>query len=124
MLKLLKIKKKKNFDKTVGKQGINRNLECVRELFNKNRVLTSTEKYVSQPSIKSIKVTMNGTNSNFSFKFVNQDHIFYKVNVIDGNKASKRSDIPNKIIKQNINIVSCILHHYFNNSLFDSFQVN
>ena len=81
---------KKYFDKIVGNKGIYRNRESARESFNKNPVLTSIEKYSSHPSVKNIKSKMNGTNLNFSFKFVKQDQVFKEIKKLDRNKASKK----------------------------------
>lgn len=33
---------------------------------------------------------MNGINSNFSFKFVNQDQLFKEIKKLDANKASQK----------------------------------
>ena len=33
---------------------------------------------------------MNDINSNFSFKFVDQDQVFKNVKMLDGNKASQK----------------------------------
>ena len=56
---------KSYFDKVVGNLDINRNLECVRESFKEDPVLTSIQKYAAYSSIKNIRSRMNGINSNF-----------------------------------------------------------
>ena len=62
---------------------------------------------------------MNNIDSSFSFKLVDQDQVFKEIKKLDGIKASQKNDIPMKIMKKNINIVSYILFHNFNNPLFD-----
>ena len=63
---------------------------------------------------------MNGVNSNFSFKIVDQDQVFKEIKKLDWNKASLKNDILIKTIKENIDIISYILYHNFRNSSFYS----
>ena len=58
---------------------------------------------------------MNDINSNFSFKFVDQDQVFKNAKMLDGNKASQKNDITIKMVKTNIDILFYIL--YFISSL-------
>lgn len=55
---------------------------------------------------------MNGIQLYFSFKFVNQGQVFKEIRELNGNKASQK-------MKKNIDIMSYILYHNLNNSLFD-----
>ena len=64
---------KNYFDKIVGNFNINQNLECFQKSFKEDLVLVSIEKYATHSSIKNIKSRMNGINSNFLFRFVDQD---------------------------------------------------
>ena len=86
-------------------------------------VLASTEKYATHSTIKMIKSRMNDIKSNFFSKFFDQVQVFKEIKKLDGNKASQKNDIPIKIIKKNVDIISYILYHNFNN-LTLSFQVN
>ena len=50
-------------------------------------------------------------NSNFSFKFVDQDQVFKEIKKLCGNKDSQKIDIPIEIMKKNIDIsfIFCII---------------
>ena len=63
---------------------------------------------------------MNGINSNFSFKFVDQDQAFKEMKKLDGNKAGQKKSKSIKIIKKNIDIIYYTLYQNFNYSLFFS----
>ena len=47
------------------------------------------EKHATLSSIKNIKSRMNGINSNFSLKFVDQNQVFKELK-LDGNKARQK----------------------------------
>ena len=70
---------KNYFDKIVGNFNINQNLECVQKSFKEDLVLVSIKKYATHSSIKNIKSRMNGINSNFLFRFVDQDQDLKKL---------------------------------------------
>ena len=53
----------------------------------------------------------------FNFKFTSHEETEKEVNNLKIKKASQKSDIPLKIIKENIDIISYFLHHNFNSSL-------
>ena len=53
----------------------------------------------------------------FNFKFTSHKVTEKEVNNLKFKKASQKSDIPVKIIKENVDIVSYFLYHNFNNSL-------
>ena len=78
---------KNYFDKIFGNLDINQNLECLRETLKEDPILTSVGKYATYSSIKTIKSRMNDINSNFSFKFVDQDQVFKEIKKLDGNEA-------------------------------------
>ena len=75
-------------------------------------------KYKNHPSIKAIndKIEKPG-NSIFNFKFTSHEETEKEVNNLKIKKASQKSDIPLKIIKENVDIISYFLYHNFNNSL-------
>ena len=97
---------KNYFNKVVGNLDINQNLECVQDSFKEDPVLGLVEKYATHCNIKNIKCRMNEINSNFSFKFVAQDQFFKEIKKLDGNKSSRKSDIPIKIMKESSDIIS------------------
>ena len=55
--------------------------------------MTSNENYATHSNIKNIKSRMNGINSKFFSKIVEQDQVFKESKKIDGNKASLKNDI-------------------------------
>ena len=54
------------------------------------------------------------------FNFETKNKILAEIHNLDKEKAYQESDIPVKIIKDNINIFSEFILHTFNNSLFDA----
>ena len=63
-----------------------------------------------------------GTNDlSFSFKFIDRKKIFNELQKLKNKKACQGSDIPVKIIKENINIITDFIYNNFNNSLFSSY---
>ena len=56
-------------------------------------------------------------NPSFSFEFTSYEEIVKEVNSLKIRKVSQKTDIPVRIIKENIDIVSYFLYHNFNNSL-------
>ena len=61
---------------------------------------------------------MGKRNLSFSFKFINRKKIFNGLQKLKSKKACQGSDIPVKIIKENINIITDFIYNNFNNSLF------
>ena len=47
-------------------------------------------------------------------------NFFTEIQNLNSRKASQQNDIPVKILKENSDICSYILHHNFNNSLFSN----
>ena len=75
-------------------------------------------KYKNHPSIKAITDRMEKLgNPIFNFKFTSHEEIEKEVNNLKIKKASQKSDIPVKIINENVDIISYFLYHNFNNSL-------
>ena len=61
------------------------------------------------------------TNSNkFSFKYEETKKFLTEIQNLNSRKASQQTDRPAKILKENSDICSYILHHNFSNSLFSS----
>ena len=56
----------------------------------------------------------------FSFNFETKNKILAETNNLNNKKACQESDIPLKIIKDNIDIFSEFIFHNFNNSIFDA----
>ena len=65
-------------------------------------VLKANEKYKNHPSIKAIKE--RNINKVFKFQSISRSDIKKEIFSLDSSKASQESDIPTKIIKQNVDI--------------------
>ena len=63
---------------------------------------------------------MNNKNMSFSFSFVTKETILNELRKLNPQKACQESDIPVKIIKENLDIVSNFVYNNCNNSLFSS----
>ena len=65
---------------------------------------------------------MMGTNNlSFSFKFIDRKKIFNELQKPKSKKACQESDIPVKIIRENIDIIIDFIYNNVNNSLFSSY---
>ena len=65
---------------------------------------------------------MMGTSKlSFSFKFIDRKRIFNELQKLKSKKSFQGSDIPVKIIKENIDIISDFTYNNFNKSLFSSY---
>ena len=64
---------------------------------------------------------MGTNNLSFSFKFIDRNKIFNELQKLKRKKAGQGSDIPVKLIKENINIITDFIYSIFNNSLFSSY---
>ena len=56
-------------------------------------------------------------NSTFGFNFISHGDVVKEPNKLKSKKASQKTDIPIKVIKENVAIISHFLYHNFNNSL-------
>ena len=75
-------------------------------------------KYGNHPGIIAITEKMEKLgNPTFGFDFTSYEETVKEVNNIKIRKVSQKTDIPVKIIKENIDIASYFLYHNFNNSL-------
>ena len=63
---------------------------------------------------------MKATSNKFSFKYEETKKFLTEIQNLNSKKASKQDYIPVKILKQNSDICSYILHHNFNNSVFSN----
>ena len=79
-----------------------------------SEVEMALKKYKNHPSITAVK---NLGNFNFSFNFISHDEIVKELNNLKTKKASQKTDIPIKIVKENVDIISHFVYHNFNNSL-------
>ena len=78
-------------------------------------VLRTIEKYKNHPSIKLIK-TYSENNVRFRFQEIQATEIKKVLKNLDCSKASQDSDIPTKIIKDNVDIFVPVLLTEFNES--------
>ena len=63
---------------------------------------------------------MAGKDLQFSFNFETENKILAEIHNLNNKKACQESDIPVKIIKDNIDIFSDFIFHNFNNLIFDA----
>ena len=63
---------------------------------------------------------MEKNSNNFLFKYEERKKFFIEIQNLNSRKSSQKNDIPVKILKENSDICSYILHHNFNNSLFSN----
>ena len=87
---------------------------------NTHPVFYAIKKYEYHPIIKRIKHPVGGKDLQFSFIFETKSKILAEFHNIHNKKACQKSDIPVKIIKDNIDIFSEIIFHNFSNSIFDA----
>ena len=78
---------------------------------NGDEVLAAICKYQNHPSIKTI---FEKCNFSFSFKTVSLTDIEKEMTSLNTNKASHSSDIPTKILKQNVDFFSPFMLGYVN----------
>ena len=64
---------------------------------------------------------MDTNNLSSSFEFIDRTKIFNELQKLKSNKACQGSDIPVKMIKENIDIITNCIYNNFNNSLFSSY---
>ena len=81
---------------------------------NGDEILAAIYKYQNHPSIKAI---LEKCNFSFSFKTVSLADIEKEMKSLNTNKASHSSDIPTKILKQNVDFFSPFILGYVNKSI-------
>ena len=85
---------------------------------NLSEVEMALKKNKNYPSITAITKKMkNLGNSTFSFNFISHDDIMKELNKLKTKKASQKTGVPIKLVKENVEIISHFLHHIFKNSL-------
>ena len=108
------------FNSIVKNLDIQRDEAHLSKTTQKNPVLACIEKFSKHPSIVSIKKRMETTSNKFSFKYEDRKRFLTEIQNLNSRKASQQNDVPVKILKENSDICSYILHHNFNNSLFSN----
>ena len=107
------------FSKITQNLRLDSNLVEITENLNiSDPVIKEINKYEKHPSIIKIKDKMNNKNMSFSFSFVTKETILNELRKLNPKKACQESDIPVKIIKENLDIVSNFVYNNFNNFLF------
>ena len=76
----------------------------------KDPIFTAILKYKNHPSITAIKE--KAKNAKFSFHEVGKDKIKKEINRLNKNKASQKSDIPTKIIHDNVDLFSWVFKRH------------
>ena len=110
-----------NFSSSIVKNlNIQRDETRLSKTTQENPVLACIEKFSKHPSIVSIKKLMEATSNKSSFKYEDRKKFLTEIQNLNSRKASQQNDIPVKILKENSDICSYILHHNFNNSLFSN----
>ena len=99
-----------NIDNNLGDNITNPNITDL--------VFCAIQKYEKYPSVLKIKKMMGTNNLSFSFKFIEREKIFNELQKLKSKKTCQGSNIPAKIIKQNIDIITDFIYSNFNNSLF------
>ena len=85
---------------------------------NLGEVEIALSKYKNHPSINAItKRIKNLSNFTFSFKFISHDDVVKELNKLKSKKASQKTNIPIKIVKENVDIMSHFQYQNINNSL-------
>ena len=95
-------------------------VEITENLNISDPVIKAIKKYEKHPSIIKVKEKMKNKNMSFSFTFVTKEAILNELRKFNPKKACQESDIPVKIIKENLDTVSNFVYNNFNNSLFSS----
>ena len=102
-----------NIDNNLGDNKTNPNIT--------DPVFCAIKKYEKHPNILKIKEIMGTNILSFSFKFIDRKKIFNDLQKLKSQTACQGSDIPVKIIKENMNIITDFIYNNFNNSLFSSY---
>ena len=86
---------------------LDRNLVEITENLNiSDPVIKVIKKYEKHPTIIKIKEKMKNKNMSFSFRFATKETILNELGKLNPKKAYQESDIPVKIINENLDIVS------------------
>ena len=108
-----------NFFSSIAKNlNIQRDKTHLSKTTQDNPVLACIEKFSTHPIIISIQKCMETNSNKFSFKYEERKKFLTEIQNLNSRKASQQNDIPVKILKENSDVCSYILHHNFSNSLF------
>ena len=102
-----------NIDNNLGDNITNPNIT--------DPVFCVIQKYEKHPSILKNKEMMGTNKLSFSFKFIDRKKIFNELQKLKSKTAFQGSDIPVKIIKENINIITDFIYNNFSNSSLSSY---
>ena len=80
-------------------------------------ILRAKEKFKNHQSTQLIKCHYTNNGNTFCFRNITHTEIEKELNKLGSSKSSPNSDIPTKIVKDNIDIFTPILHQEFNKSL-------
>ena len=108
------------FSSIVKNLNIQRDETHLSKATQDNPVLACIEKFSTDPSVIIIQKRMETSSNKFSFKYEERKNFLTEIQNLNSRKASQQNDIPVKILKENSDICSYILHHNFNNSLFSN----
>ena len=109
------------FSKITQNSLLDRNLVEITENLNiSNLVIKAIKMYEKHPSIIKLKEKMKNKNMSFSFSSVTKETILNELRKLNLKKACQESDIPVKIIRENLDIFANFVYNNFNNSLFNS----
>ena len=96
--------------------------KCGNDLHNRlssNNALQSIIKYRNHPSIKTIR-RFSQLNSSFCFSPVDKNTVLKQIKGMIANKAVQDTDIPIKVLKENINFFAGQITLQFNEGIFSS----
>ena len=102
-----------NIDNNLGDNITNPNIT--------DPVFCAIQKYEKHRSILKIREMMGTKNLSFSLKFIDRKKIINELQKLKIKKACQGSDIPVKIIKKNIDMITDFIYNNFKNSLFTSY---
>ena len=80
-------------------------------------ILIAKEKFKNHQNIQLVKCYYENKNNIFCFSNITHTEIENNIKKADSSKCSPSSDIPTKIVQDNIDIITPILHQEFNESL-------
>ena len=113
----------KHFNKILGNLDIGKTLASnIASSDITDPVFNAIKKYENHPSIKKIKHFMSGKDLQFSFNFETKNEILVEIHNLDKKKACQESDIPVKIVKENIDMFSEFILHNFDATFPSEFK--
>ena len=111
----------KHFSKLVENLDIDKTLASnIANSDINDSVFNTVKKYESHPSVKKSNISWALKIWSSRLFLEEKKDILAEIHNLDNKKACQESDIPVKIIKDNIDIFSEFIFHNFNNSIFDA----